>query len=219
MKTLISKMLANSLYYSCTLIFVIYYKYMCRCTISGEHHIVKNLERGFVIAANHSSYLDWVVLHLLFLHRYNVKLSFIAKAKVLDHFFWQPIVSKCNCIRVNRKGRLSKSHQSQDLLAKQKYVVIFPEGTRTPKGNFVKAKTGVAKISVQHNLPVIPTGLVGFFEAWPRHEVLPRPHKLQVKFGRPLDPMVEELNETNLKRKTKKIMSSIGELKGEKYRF
>ena len=45
---------------------------------------------------------------------------------------------------------------------------IFPEGTRSPDGRLYKGKTGVARLVLQANVPVIPVGFV-------RHRMGPDP--------------------------------------------
>ncbi len=214
-----TKIIPNMLYYTLLYPLSFYYKFLCDCTFEGEAHIVENLDEGFIIAANHSSYLDWLVLNLNFVYKLKLSVAFLAKEKVLNHHIWGPIASKCNCIEVKKNGRIATSNRNDDHLSSQKYIVIFPEGTRTPKGEFIKAKTGVVKISVAQKLPIIPTGLIGFYDAWPRHKIFPRPHKLKVIFGKPYYPKIDEITKKSLERETRVVMSFIGKLIDKKYPF
>jgi len=214
-----TKVISNIFYFVLLLPLLFYYRFLCRCSFEGELNIIDNLDNGFIVAANHSSYLDWIVLNLNFIYKLNLTVGFLAKAKVLNHHLWGPIAAKCNCIKVGSDGRIASSDNNKKNLLSHKYIVIFPEGTRTPQGKLIKAKTGVAKISNQQGLPVIPTGLIGFFDAWPRHKIFPRSHKLIIRFGKPYYPVLEEINKQTLERETRKIMLSIGELIGKDYPF
>ena len=67
-------------------------------------------------------------------------------------------------------------------------VTFFPEGTRTPDGALKELKPGIATLAVRADVPVIPAGIAGTFEAWPRHRRFPRPHPLRIHYGRPIPP-------------------------------
>lgn len=48
-----------------------------------------------------------------------------------------------------------------ELLAQQKALGIYPEGTRSPDGRLHKFRTGVARLALRSGAPVIPVGLIG----------------------------------------------------------
>lgn len=105
-----------------------------------------------------------------------------------------------NCIHVNQRGVLNNNDTRR--LIKSKYFAIFPEGTRSPNGKLLRGKTGVAKLALQTGLPIIPCGLIGFYNCWPRHRKLPKIRRLQIVFGKPYYPQGNELNQETLKEET-----------------
>lgn len=67
-------------------------------------------------------------------------------------------------------------------------VTLFPEGTRTPDGTLQELKPGIATLATRARVPVLPAGIAGTFEAWPRHRKFPRPHPLALHIGPPIPP-------------------------------
>lgn len=68
------------------------------------------------------------------------------------------------------------------LLADGERVVMFPEGTRSPDGTLQPLKPGVALLVKRARCPVVPVGIAGAYESWPRRHPLPTPAPLGV-FG------------------------------------
>jgi 1-acyl-sn-glycerol-3-phosphate acyltransferase len=78
-----------------------------------------------------------------------------------------------------------------------KAVLVFPEGHRTSDGKLQPLMPGVHLLIKRKLAPVVPVGIAGAFEAWPRWSPLPIPAPLflpagkgtlAVSVGKPLDP-------------------------------
>ncbi len=104
------------------------------------------------------------------------------------------------------------------MLADGNLVGIYPEGTRTPDGHLHKGKTGVARIALLADVPVIPVAVVDsqtvrpFGVPWISH---PR-----VIVGRPLDFTQfhgQSDNHAVLRYVTDEVMNAIMELSGQRY--
>ncbi|MCS6944806.1 MAG: lysophospholipid acyltransferase family protein [Sutterellaceae bacterium] len=67
------------------------------------------------------------------------------------------------------------------------WIVIFPEGTRTPPGSSRRYKSGGARLSVRTGTPVVPIAL-NSGEVWPRRSFIKRPGTITVSIGKPIDP-------------------------------
>jgi 1-acyl-sn-glycerol-3-phosphate acyltransferase len=81
------------------------------------------------------------------------------------------------------------------LLEEGRRVVMFPEGTRSPDGTFQPLKPGVALLVKKARCPVVPVGVAGAYDAWPRSQKLPVPallgalgpaRRIGVNFGEPI---------------------------------
>lgn len=67
-------------------------------------------------------------------------------------------------------------------------VILFPEGTRSGDGELGPLKPGIAVLAARAGVPLVPAGIAGTFEAWPRSQFLPRAHPLRVHYGPPISP-------------------------------
>jgi 1-acyl-sn-glycerol-3-phosphate acyltransferase len=67
-------------------------------------------------------------------------------------------------------------------------VTLFPEGTRSPDGHLGHIKPGISALVSRAQVPVVPVGLAGTFEVWPRNRRLPVPHRVRIHFGAPIFP-------------------------------
>jgi 1-acyl-sn-glycerol-3-phosphate acyltransferase len=65
-------------------------------------------------------------------------------------------------------------------------VGVFPEGTRTADGRLGVLKPGFIALLRRANCPIVPVGIAGAFEAYPRKALVPRPGKVRVVFGEPI---------------------------------
>ncbi len=71
---------------------------------------------------------------------------------------------------------------------KDKYnVVWFAEGGRTPDGKLGRFRPGIAVLTSAEPVPVVPVWIEGTYAALPMGSCLPRPHKITVTFGAPID--------------------------------
>ena len=82
----------------------------------------------------------------------------------------------------------------RSVLAAGQSLVWFPEGRRSHTGELQRFLQGIGVLleAAPASL-VVPTALLGAYEAWPRHRRLPRPRQITVVFGPPLG--VDELRQ------------------------
>jgi 1-acyl-sn-glycerol-3-phosphate acyltransferase len=74
-------------------------------------------------------------------------------------------------------------------------LCIFPEGTRSWDGKLQEIRKGSAILACALQLPVVPVGIDGTFEAWPRGRNLPRPHPVSISIGEAISPRPGETPE------------------------
>ncbi|MGE5323677.1 MAG: AMP-binding protein [Actinomycetota bacterium] len=67
-------------------------------------------------------------------------------------------------------------------------LVLYPEGERSIDGTPKRFKKGAAILSTHLQAPIVPVALEGFYQAWPRNQMLPRRARLRVRFGDPIAP-------------------------------
>jgi 1-acyl-sn-glycerol-3-phosphate acyltransferase len=137
----------------------------------------------FIVAGNHSSLLDWV-----FVARFVARpIRFVLTREFYDQTGFTGIYRWLGVIPI-RDGAIELSAVRQLLatLARGEIVGVFPEGRITLDGTLLPAQPGVVAIAARAGVPIVPVGVRGAFEAFPREARLPRPHAVRVAYGLPL---------------------------------
>jgi 1-acyl-sn-glycerol-3-phosphate acyltransferase len=117
-------------------------------------------------------------------------LSYVFKHQLdfVPFFGWA--LSSLGMIRVNRsKGSASEQVIAQAIpnLQQGRWVVIFPEGTRTAPGAHPRYKTGGARLAISARVPVIPIAL-NSGERWARRAFIKTPGVITVSIGPAIYP-------------------------------
>jgi len=172
-----------------------------------------------LIAANHVSPLDTVLLPLVVPHR---QVYFLAKAEYFQSWKTRWFFKGAGTIPVRRGGPDSTAalHAAIEALREGKLIGIFPEGTRSPDGRMYRGRTGAARIALAAGVPVIPAALIGTFQAMPKGAKLPKPRQIEVRFGNPLrfdDVATEKPDRDRLRAVTDRVMEAIRALSGQEY--
>lgn len=157
---------------------------MFRPKVSGLENVP--MSGPALLAANHVSFLDDLMLPLVVRKR---KVVFLAKADYFDKWYLRWFFKGANVIPVRRESKSASEaalNTGVQALRGGQLVGIFPEGTRSPDGRLYRGKTGVARMALEARVPVIPVGLVGTFETMPYDRKMPKPGRVEIRFGKPL---------------------------------
>jgi 1-acyl-sn-glycerol-3-phosphate acyltransferase len=173
---------------------------------------------AYLVALNHESYFDFIC----FTAAIDRKIHYLAAEKFFEHPLWKRAMNAMDCIRVDRCSRVNRTaiKQISDVIAKERLVGIFPEGTRSPDGRLMRGKPGIAYLALHTGIPVIPVGLIGTFEIMSRYDRFPRLRKAEIRIGKPLSFASSEGEKPNpfqMQQITDEIMLKIAELTGEAY--
>jgi 1-acyl-sn-glycerol-3-phosphate acyltransferase len=98
-------------------------------------------------------------------------------------------------------------------LKRNRVLLIFPEGTRTIDGRLQEFKKGAAILAFELGAPIVPAGIRGTFEAWPREGKL-RFHPVDIVFGDPIDPRAFADSPDPYAAMTEKLRSDVESLAG-----
>jgi 1-acyl-sn-glycerol-3-phosphate acyltransferase len=142
---------------------------------------------GALLVCNHVSFFDVVFLGVP-LRR---PLNYMARSTLfLPGLGW--FIRSVGAFPIQREG-MGASGMKETLRRVRAggIVTLFPEGTRSPDGKLGALKPGIAVLVERVGVPVIPAGLAGMFEIWPKSRLLPVPNPIRVHYGRPILP--EEL--------------------------
>jgi 1-acyl-sn-glycerol-3-phosphate acyltransferase len=157
---------------------------------------------GFIIAANHASFLDAIILGVISPREVN----FFAKGTLFKKFFTRNIVKNFGAVPVRRdNSTISMTLRKGVRIIKEgKGVVIFPEGTRSLNGYLQKGKPGIGFLAVKSGAPVIPVRIKGSYEALRRGAKFIKINKIKVIIGKRLT-----FKEKNYQEISKKVMLHI----------
>jgi len=72
------------------------------------------------------------------------------------------------------------------LLGEGKAVGIYPEGERSWDGTMMALRGGTVRLLLKAGVPVVPCGIEGSFDVWPRWGGGPRRAEVTLRFGEPL---------------------------------
>ena len=139
---------------------------------------------ALILAANHASILDPPVVGCA-LHR---QINYLARASLFDIPVVGWLFRKWNSIPIDRDGGNAAGLRIiLERLRAGNGIILFPEGTRTRDGNLQPAQSGIGLIVAKSDAPVVPARTFGTFEALGRDMKFPRPKKVAVKFGQPMN--------------------------------
>jgi long-chain acyl-CoA synthetase len=164
----------------------LFFKLYNRVEVEG----LENLSRPpFILAPNHASYMDAFLIASVLPEDIAKDTFFVGE----EAFFRNPLTKLfaelSHVITVNINRRLKESLQKVSrVLNKGKAVVIFPEGARTRTGRLMEFKKGVAVLSRELNVPIVPVAIKGTYEAWSIYDKFPKPKRVKVIFGKPINP-------------------------------
>jgi 1-acyl-sn-glycerol-3-phosphate acyltransferase len=162
-------------------LFRLFFASYFRARIYGSGRVP--LSGPIVLAANHASYLDPPLIG----SGLKREINYLARESLFRFPILGSVLRSWNCVPVDREGGGAAGLKAiLDRLLAGGAILLFPEGTRTKTGQLQPARAGIGFIVIKSTVPVIPTRVFGTYAAYGRHLRIPRPHRLAVKYGRPL---------------------------------
>jgi 1-acyl-sn-glycerol-3-phosphate acyltransferase len=149
---------------------------------TGQHNMPRS--GGVLLVCNHLSFLDVFFLGIPMQR----PLNFVARSTL-----FVPVLAflmrSIGAFPIQREG-IGASGVKETLrrLRGGGIVTLFPEGTRSSDGQLAPLKPGIAVLVTRAAVPVVPVGLAGTFEIWPRSRKVPIPHPIRIHYGPPIFP-------------------------------
>lgn len=191
-----------------------------RPRVEGLEHVPAT--GGVLLASNHLSFIDSVVIPVVVPR----KVVFLAKS---DYFTgpglrgaaqraWFEGLGMLPVDRDDPRAAIASLDTALEVLGRGEAFGLYPEGSRSRDGRLYRGRTGVAHLALTAGVPVVPVGLVGTERLQPVGTSLPRPVRVTVRFGAPVQaagrfdgvPLGRARREL-----TDEVMAAIGELTGQ----
>jgi 1-acyl-sn-glycerol-3-phosphate acyltransferase len=179
---------------------------------------------GVVLASNHLSFVDSIFLPL----KVKRPVTFLAKSDYFTGKGFKGAVIRwffksTGQLPIDRSGgKASEDSLNTGLgvLERELMLGIYPEGTRSPDGKLYRGRTGIARMILEAQVPVVPVAMIDTEKVQPLGAKYPKIHRVGVKFGQPLDFSRfagMEGERVVLRSVTDQIVYRIRELSGQRY--
>ncbi len=167
--------------------------------VCGIRYQVKGYENlpdaPVILLSKHQSAWE-TIFYLYFMPR---PLVYVFKKELIYIPLFGWALGLLRMIPINRnKGRDAFAQvvaHGRKRLAGGQWIIMFPEGTRTPVGEKGKYKGGGTRLAIETNTPVVPIAM-NSGECWPKNSFIKKPGMITVSIGKPISP--EGLNATEL---------------------
>ncbi len=184
MKSSMSKSFLQGVFSTSASVFMnTYLKVECH----GLEHIPQS--GAYILAANHCSHLDSVAIREVLggraagLHVMGAK-DYFFDTRMKSWFF----TTFLNALPFDREENAAESLATcKAVLERGRAILLFPEGTRSITGQLQPFKPGIGVLGVELEVPIVPIYLRGTFESLPKGKSVPRPTRIQVRVGPPVD--------------------------------
>ena len=137
-----------------------------------------------ILASNHASFLDPPLVG----SGLSRDINYLARESLFRFPGIGALLRSWNSVPVDREGGGARGLKAiMDRLRAGGAIILFPEGTRTRDGNLQPARSGIGLTVIKSQAPVVPVRVFGTYAAYGRHLRLPRPTRVAVKYGRPMN--------------------------------
>jgi 1-acyl-sn-glycerol-3-phosphate acyltransferase len=149
---------------------------------------------AILIVANHQSLLDPIAIGLG-IRRH---VHYLARKTLFRNPLFGLFLRTVNCVPIDQEGVGKDGIRNiLERLEAGYPVLVFPEGNRTKDGQVAPLRPGIALLASRVRAPILPVGIVGAYDAWPRQRHWPTfsplflpwtRRSLTIVYGKPRDP-------------------------------
>jgi 1-acyl-sn-glycerol-3-phosphate acyltransferase len=153
--------------------------------VTGMENLPQGKTSPAILLVKHQSTLETFLIPTLMPH----PLAYVFKRELIYIPFFGWAIGRMDMIHIDRSQRTQAFNkvveQGKRLLAQGVWVIMFPEGTRIPRGKTGTYKTGGTRLAVATGAPVIPIAVTSA-RCWPRKAFVKFPGVVDVSIGQPI---------------------------------
>lgn len=154
--------------------------------VTGMHHVEQAQQNNkVIILAKHQSTWETFALPCLMPR----PLCYVFKRELLMIPFFGWAMSRLDMIHIDRSKRAQAwervAIQGKKFMAQGNWTIMFPEGTRTPRGSQGVYKSGGTRLAVATEAHILPIAITSA-RCWPRKSFMLRPGIIDVSIGKPI---------------------------------
>jgi 1-acyl-sn-glycerol-3-phosphate acyltransferase len=125
-------------------------------------------------------------------------LAYVFKKELLSVPFFGWAMGRMDMIHIDRSQRAQAFQkvvtQGKRLMAQGVWVIMFPEGTRIPRGQQGVYKTGGTRLAIEAGVPVIPIAVTSA-KCWPTKAFVKKPGIVDISIGKAISSVGREPEE------------------------
>jgi len=156
-----------------------------RWRVQGMENLPVGETSPAILLVKHQSTLETFLMPVLMPH----PLAYVFKKELLYIPFFGWAIGRLDMVHIDRSQRNQAFNkvveQGKRLLAQGVWVIMFPEGTRIPRGQAGTYKSGGTRLAGATGAPVIPIA-VSSARCWPRKSMIKYPGVVDVSIGKPI---------------------------------
>jgi 1-acyl-sn-glycerol-3-phosphate acyltransferase len=153
--------------------------------VTGYENLPTGKTSPAILLVKHQSTLETFLIPTLMPH----PLAYVFKRELIYIPFFGWAMGRMDMIHIDRSQRAQAFNkvveQGKRLLAQGIWIIMFPEGTRIPRGEKGHYKHGGTRLAVATGAPVIPIAVTSA-KVWPRKAFIKVPGIVDVSIGKPI---------------------------------
>ena len=162
--------------------------------VTGMENLPQGAKDPAVLLVKHQSTWETFVMPALMPH----PLAYVFKKELLRVPFFGWAMARMDMIHIDR-GQRSQAFakvvtQGKRLMGEGVWVIMFPEGTRIPRGQVGQYKTGGTRLAIEAGVPVIPIAVTSA-KCWPTKAFIKKPGVVDICIGKPISSLGREPDE------------------------
>ncbi|THU04633.1 1-acyl-sn-glycerol-3-phosphate acyltransferase [Lampropedia puyangensis] len=167
-----------------------------RYRVQGMEHLPAHTrEQKVVVLAKHQSTYETFLMPLILRH---VVLSYVFKKELLSIPFFGWGIGRMDMVHIDRKQGSKAFHkvleQGRKLTDMGNWVMMFPEGTRVPRGEVGNYKVSGSRLAIDTGAVVVPVA-VASARCWAPKAIVKFPGVIDVSIGKPISTEGKTPNE------------------------
>ena len=165
-----------------------------RYQVQGQENLPVGETSPAILLVKHQSTYETFLMPAIMPH----PLAYVFKKELLYVPFFGWSIGSLDMIHIDRSQRAKAFakvvEQGQALLDRGVWVIMFPEGTRIPRGERGSYKTGGTRLAIATGAPVIPIAVTSA-KCWPRKAFVKTSGVVDVSIGKPIPSVGRDAEE------------------------
>ena len=184
---LVRRPLMEAIFYLTAKLVHLLSKILFRIKVTGRENLPR--QYPFMLCPNHLSFLDTFLVVAVLPYHVIKQIFFLGYSDYFGGRFMSKLGGMVKVIPVDGDRHLRQALRlGAEGLRRNLVLCVFPEGTRSIDGKLKPFRKGPGILATELNIPLVPVGIKGTYEAWARGSSKIRLHPVEIHFGQVFSP-------------------------------